>query len=131
MANALLIYDGDCAFCTRCVLWGQKHLTYFPPCIAYQGIEPARYGLSPQQVSASIWLVSADDQSKSNVPAMPANQAVAAILLGQSNLAWRFLGWAMNLPIARNAARALYYLVARNRHKMPGATDACQLPDSL
>lgn len=125
MADALLIYDGDCAFCTKCVVWGKKHLKNFPAHVAYQLINPNDYALTQSQVAASIWLV------VSNSPALPANLAVAAILKDQPNPLWRALGWAMNLIGARQIARWLYFLVAKNRHRMPGSSQACELPDNL
>lgn len=120
-----LIFDGDCAFCTRCVLWGQKHLAKFPETLAYQAIKPEDYGLTTSQVANSIWLISA------KLKPLPANEAIAAILRAETAIGWRLLGWAISLPLIRGGVKRGYYWVARNRAKMPGATAACELPDTL
>jgi predicted DCC family thiol-disulfide oxidoreductase YuxK len=116
-----LIYDGDCAFCYRCVQWGARNLKVWPTAVAYQSIDANVYGLNQQQVQRSIWLLPQK---------LPANRAVADILKQQPDVAWRIIGALMDLPLLRVASKAGYYFVARNRHRLPGATEACELPTS-
>lgn len=40
---------------------------------------------------------------------------------------WRFIGRLLGLPAMRSLARAVYRVVARNRYRMPGSTDACRI----
>jgi hypothetical protein len=40
----------------------------------------------------------------------------------------QLLGRALLIPPVSWMARPAYWLVARYRHRMPGATDACRLP---
>ena len=35
-SDAVLVYDGDCAFCTRCVDWAERHLPLRPRVVAWQ-----------------------------------------------------------------------------------------------
>lgn len=114
-----LVFDGDCAFCTACVRWGQRNLKQWPTTVAYQFIDVSEHGLTQEQVRTSIWLLPAK---------LPANRAVAAILKQQRNLFWKLLGVLIDLPILRLLSAAAYRLVARNRHRLPGATEACELP---
>jgi len=120
-----LIYDGDCAFCSLCVKLGQKNLKNFPVVVAFQRINPSEFGLTQKQVANSIWLI------RAGLPPIPANQAISAMLLAEANPGWRLLGWVTSLPLVRTVFKAFYYWVARNRAKMPGATAACELPDTL
>ena len=114
-----LVFDGDCAFCTACVRWGQRNLKQWPTTVAYQFIDISEHGLTQEQVRTSIWLLPAK---------LPANRASAAILKQQRNLFWKLLGVLIDLPILRLLSAAAYRLVARNRHRLPGATEACELP---
>ena len=120
-----LIYDGDCAFCSRCVDWGERNLKQWPNCKASQVVDPEQYGLTRKQFSESIWLVS---DSIPNFKPLPANRAAAKILQDQSNPFWKAAGIVADIIWLRPIARLIYDLVASNRDKMPGATDECKLP---
>lgn len=131
----VLIYDGDCAFCQRCVDWGTRNLAIFPQALSYASIQPERYGLGLADVEQSIWLVDVDaplERRQRGLAQWSGHVAAARILLGQPlksrfGFVWRALGVAIILggPISAAAYRA----VARNRHRMPGATAACELPE--
>lgn len=54
--------------------------------------------------------------------------AAIALSLKRCGMPWTLLGDALRLPLVRAASRAAYALVARNRHRLPGGTDACELP---
>lgn len=119
----LLIYDRDCAFCQKCADWGKRNLKRFPECIGFQDLNPSDYGLSIKDVQSSIWLI----QPKK--PPISANEAAAAILRMQPNYLWRLLGTLSDTYWVRPFARLIYFTIAKNRHKMPGATESCELPD--
>jgi predicted DCC family thiol-disulfide oxidoreductase YuxK len=55
--------------------------------------------------------------------------AVARLLVDAGGW-WRPLGRALDLPPVRAAAWPVYRLVARNRHRLPGGTPACSLPQA-
>ena len=54
-----------------------------------------------------------------------------ARLLGDSQPVWRVLGGLLRLPPVRALAWPAYRWVARNRHRMPGGTAACSLPQAV
>lgn len=54
-------------------------------------------------------------------------QAVARLLM-RSGGAYAYLGGLLALAPVRPVAEAVYRLIARYRHKMPGGTPACALP---
>jgi predicted DCC family thiol-disulfide oxidoreductase YuxK len=43
--------------------------------------------------------------------------------------AWGMIGWLSSRPPLSWLARGVYSVVARNRHRLPGSTPACRLPD--
>ncbi|TBL38587.1 DUF393 domain-containing protein, partial [Verrucosispora sp. SN26_14.1] len=53
--------------------------------------------------------------------------AIAALLAGSGRL-WRIAGAGLRFPPVRAVAWPAYRWVARNRHRMPGGTAACSLP---
>lgn len=118
--KSLLIFDGDCAFCTKCVLWGTSNLAEFPSAKAFQTINPVDYGLSDADVRKSVWAIT-DSQVLSGA------RAVAWILKIQPNSTWRALGNFIDFCPIRPLAALIYRVVAMNRHRMPGATDNCRV----
>jgi predicted DCC family thiol-disulfide oxidoreductase YuxK len=120
--NNLLIFDRDCAFCQSCVAWGKRNLKKFPQAIGYQDLDMSKYGLTEENGRISIWLI-----PESSKP-LDANLAVAAILQGEPNYFWRLLGYLMNSYWIKPVARNLYFWVAKNRGKLPGASAECEVP---
>jgi len=80
------------------------------------------------QARQSIWLVST---ANSHFAPLPANRAAAFILKNDPNPIWRALGFVIDLPGLRMISRKAYYTVAKNRAKLPGATQACELPQKV
>lgn len=135
MANSqILIYDGDCAFCQRCVDWGLRVFPDFPQALSYASIQPEAFGLSIEDVQQSIWLVDVTaplEVRQAGKAHWSGHRAAAQILLLQPTKSrfgffWRMFGYLLILggPISAGA----YRLIALNRHRLPGATPACELP---
>jgi len=115
-----LIYDGDCGFCTRCVVWGLGYLAAFPSPVAFQSITPDHFGLTSNDVRKAVWLISGEK-------VLSGARAVAWILQMQTKVTWRLIGGFIDwLPIRPLAALG-YRLVAINRHRLPGATTNCKV----
>jgi hypothetical protein len=53
--------------------------------------------------------------------------AIAASLVHRGG-SWWLAGRTLQLPVVRALADVVYAVVARNRHRLPGGTDACQVP---
>ena len=119
-SQALLIYDGDCAFCTRCVTWGVRNLSAFPNPLPFQKVDPATFGLSALDVRKAVWVI-APNQILSGA------RAVAWILKGQAKFRWRLIGRFIDWCPVRPFASLGYRLVAINRHRFPGATTECKM----
>lgn len=122
----VLIYDGDCAICTRFSRLVTERLRRHErdfTVAAWQHLDLAVYGLTPQQCDAAVQWVGADGTVSS------AQDAVARTLLA-ARLPLRPLGLVMLLPGVNALAGLVYRWVAANRHRLPGGTPACSLPAS-
>lgn len=118
----VMIFDGDCGFCSACVRWGYRNLQRMPESIPFQTIDVAEYGLTREQVQAAVWLIEPGREKNRG------HLAVGALLALQPELYWRFLARMMRAPILSGLAALGYRLVVRFRHRLPGATEACALP---
>jgi predicted DCC family thiol-disulfide oxidoreductase YuxK len=113
----VLVYDGDCGFCTTCV----RLLERIGPdaeIVASQLTDLAGLGLTEAQAADAVQLVRTDGTVRSG------HEAIATVLATAGG-AWRAVGRALLLPgISRIAAMA-YRLIADNRYRLPGGTPAC------
>ena len=116
-----LIYDGDCAFCLRCVQWMQKHFTRVPQIVAWQQADLAALGVTAEQCQIAVQWVSAD-----STRILSAHKAVARVCKDAGGLI-TVAGWLMSMPVVSPIAGVVYRWVARNRQKMPGGTAACAI----
>ena len=121
--GAVLIFDGDCGFCTTAVEWMKRSLPVMPTAVPFQWADLESYGLSLSDAQSRVWLVT-DRRQYSGAG------AVAAILRQQPMGALRFLGWLGIAPGWAMLADAAYALVARYRYRLPGGTPACRMPSA-
>jgi predicted DCC family thiol-disulfide oxidoreductase YuxK len=119
---AVLVYDGDCAFCQRCIDVGTRVLPRSFRCEPFQFLDLGALGLTDEQVRDSVWWV------QPSLPARGGHRAVAALLQAQIPWWWRSLGWVIDHPPVSPAARWIYSWVARNRYRLPGGTAQCRVP---
>lgn len=120
MARPVLVFDGDCAFCTSCARLVEKRIGPDAEIVAWQLADLAELGVSEEQATAAVQWVEADGTVRSG------HEAIAAMLKSSGSI-WRIIGRILLLPgISWTAARA-YRLIANNRHRLPGGTPACEL----
>lgn len=115
-----LLYDPDCGFCTATAHrlgrrgWGTSIEPLTPTWLADPRIDAER--------------------ALREIPFVPDGgptrygAAAFAAALGTGNRAERALGRLMQLPLVSSAAQAAYRQIARNRHRLPGASSTCRLP---
>lgn len=116
----MLIFDGDCGFCTTAVDWLAARLPAFPEATPYQWTDLDAVGMTTEEAAARVWLVTPSRQYGGHL-------AVSALFRAQPATGWRFLGWLLITPPFSLAAAAGYAVVARYRHRLPGGTPACQV----
>ena len=125
--NQVLIYDGDCKFCQLSLEFGIRHLKTFPKYVAFQKIDPTKFGLTIDQVRTQIWLV---DQGSGSTKPKGGHLAAGQILTMQRNLFYKALGWLIKTPPTSFIADVVYRWVAKNRHRLPGGSRQCKLEDN-
>ncbi|MDQ0312037.1 putative DCC family thiol-disulfide oxidoreductase YuxK [Kitasatospora herbaricolor] len=132
--DPVLVFDGDCAFCTTCVNAAER---YPRQTLASGGWEAvpfqfadlaeldARAGgrgeVTRERAEREVLWVTPDGRVYAGA------QAVARLLM-RSGGAWAYLGGVLALAPVRPVAAAVYRWVAANRGLMPGGTPACALP---
>lgn len=116
-SRPVLVYDGDCGFCTTCV----RLLERIGPdaeIVAWQHADLAQLGITEEQAVEAVRWVRSDGTVCSG------HEAVAAALIACGGI-WRLAGRAALLPGLASIAAPLYKLVAANRYRLPGGTPAC------
>jgi predicted DCC family thiol-disulfide oxidoreductase YuxK len=122
MSKQVLIFDGDCAFCSssaRLLRKITKNKIVIEP---YQKLDLESLDLTTELTSKAVYFVSSGKR-------FVAAAAIAQALV-ESKTPWAIAGWFLKLPVIRNIAKPIYYLVAANRHRLPGGTPECQMPQS-
>jgi predicted DCC family thiol-disulfide oxidoreductase YuxK len=118
--GALLLYDADCAFCTRTAsLVPRLHLRLEVKAI--QSVDLAALGVAPSRATREIPYVSANGEVYYGYLAITR-------ALDTGNVLLRLLGRLLRLwPLSVGGAAA-YRLIAANRQRLPGGTPSCALP---
>ena len=120
-SDALLIFDGDCSFCTTWVNRLESVLPVFPATTPWQWIDISEYALTADDVENYAWVVTPRGQYAGHL-------AASALLRMQPRFALRFLGHLIATPPVSWLAAAAYTWISKNRHRLPGGTPACALP---
>jgi predicted DCC family thiol-disulfide oxidoreductase YuxK len=121
LVRTTLIYDGDCGICTRLAGFAGRRLRPRAEVRASQELDLAAYGVTEAQCAEALQLVTAEGRVYS------AQDAVARLLLISRPL-WRPAGLVLLLPGVNALAGVAYRWIARNRYRLPGASDACAVP---
>ncbi len=121
MDRPVLLFDGDCAFCTSCVRLAERRIGPDAEIVAWQLADLAALEVSEEQAAAAVQWIQADGSVHSG------HEAIAA-MLSSSGPVWRIAGRILLLPGISWAAAQAYRLVATNRHRLPGGTPACERP---
>jgi predicted DCC family thiol-disulfide oxidoreductase YuxK len=113
----VLVFDGDCAFCTSCVRLVEK-IGPEAEIVPWQSTDLAELGLTAEQAAAAVQWIASDGTVRSG------HEAIAATLKSAGS-GWKLVGSMILLPGISWLAAKLYRLVADNRHRLPGGTPAC------
>jgi predicted DCC family thiol-disulfide oxidoreductase YuxK len=119
--TAVLIFDGDCGFCTTTANYIKKHTSTPMEIHPWQWIDLSAYGLTKEQASAKVQVYE-DGKNYAG------HAAFAKILRLQKQWWFKLLGAILVIPPFSWGARVGYHFVAKYRHKLPSGTPACELP---
>jgi predicted DCC family thiol-disulfide oxidoreductase YuxK len=113
----VLVYDGDCAFCTTCAGFLER-IGPDAEIVAWQLTDLAELGITEEQANDAVQWVEIDGTVRSG------HEAIAAVLNTAGRI-WRVIGRIVLLPGISWMAARVYRLVADNRYRLPGSTPAC------
>jgi predicted DCC family thiol-disulfide oxidoreductase YuxK len=123
-ARAEFVFDGNCGFCTRFVLWlqrldrrGQLQITPWQ-----QPGTLERTGLGHAQVSSAAWFVS------SGTPLRAAAAVNAALSLASG---WDGFARVYALPLVGTTQEFVYAWIAAHRHRFRGVKAHCARADTV
>lgn len=117
----MLIFDGDCGFCTTTANWIEKRLPSSTEVVAWQFVDDLdALGLSLEQVNAKAWWIDSEGSRHGG------HLAIAEALIAAGGV-WRFLGRVSLVPPIRWVGALVYRVISRYRHRMPGGTPACRI----
>ena len=123
MSKPVLIFDGDCGFCTSTATFIVKRSKTPIEAHPWQFIDVTEYGILQQQAQARVYVVDGPH-------AYGGHEAFAHLLRLQRNWLLSSIAFLMVVPPVCWLSRIGYFLVAKYRHKLPGGTPACKLPSS-
>ncbi|MEU2601734.1 thiol-disulfide oxidoreductase DCC family protein [Streptomyces hirsutus] len=116
----VLVYDGDCAFCTASVNLARRRLRPRCEIIQWQSADMDSLRIDRKQAEYELLWITPSGVVHGGA------QAVARLLLN-SPRGWAVPGILLSLPPIRWLAHGVYRIIANNRDHMPGGTLECGL----
>lgn len=121
----VLVYDGDCGFCSWILDRGREVLPVLPEIRDGRRAAIDDLYLESTDVDDACWVVREEDGILRQYRGA---DAVFEVLRRQPAFGWRFIGNLAAVPGIATSTRVAYEVVKRNRERLPGATEACALP---
>jgi len=117
----LLIFDGDCGFCTTTANYIAKRSNNSIEIKPWQYVDFTNLPVTSAQCADQVYFL---------IDGVPygGHEAFAMILKSQSNELLKAFGSILMLKALRFITKPAYRLTAKYRHKLPGGTPACKLP---
>jgi predicted DCC family thiol-disulfide oxidoreductase YuxK len=113
----VLVFDGDCAFCSSCARLLQQ-ICPEVEVAAWQASDLDELGISVAEAMEAVRWIGPGGAIRAG------HEAIAAAL-ATAGWPWWILGRAILLPGLSPLAAWSYRAVARNRHRLPGGAPAC------
>ncbi|TYB39339.1 thiol-disulfide oxidoreductase DCC family protein [Actinomadura chibensis] len=117
----VLLYDGDCGFCTSSVRFLERYVPHRAELTAFQFADLEALGTTAERARREVLWVDRTGRVSGGAEAV-------GRLLTDAGGAWRALGVVMRTVPVNWVAEAAYRAVSKNRHRLPGGTAACELP---
>ena len=128
MTAPLVIFDGDCAFCTSCVTWAKRFVAPRVLWQPWQHSDLTALGLSVTQCERALQWVDLNPDPDSGSPRHGEGGCAVRLILTRGRMPWPVLAAVLGIPGIRVVVDWAYRVVARHRHRLPGATPACARP---
>ncbi len=127
----VLVFDGDCAFCSTSVRWYEQRFPDAFSAIPYQRTDLAALGLTEKECQERVqWIGKVTSPVTTRESGA---RAVGALMRrggrergGGAGLLWRGVAALTVVPPASWLSEGIYRVVAANRHRLPGGTPTCR-----
>lgn len=119
----VFLYDGDCAFCSSCARFVERRIPTPAQVEPWQYADLDRLGVAQARAEEAVLWITAPAQHTAGPEAI-------ADLLRSSRPWWRVVGLLLGVRVTLLVAWPVYRWVAANRHRLPGGTPACSLPQA-
>lgn len=120
MGPAVILFDGDCAYCNGWVRWiskrDRKDRFRFEPLTTPQGLAMRKRHAVPEHLDSIVLVVEEQAFTRSD----------AAWRVLRELQGWNLAAWSLRL-VPRPLRNWGYDLIARNRHRL-GMKDSCDVP---
>ena len=123
VTSGTLVFDGDCAFCTRSADVARRLLPAGSAIVAWQFLDLVEAGVTAERAQAEVLWIGRDGE-------VSGGAAAVAQALSAAGRPWSLAGVLLDAPPLRWVAPSVYRLVAANRYRLPGGTAACRVPPS-
>jgi predicted DCC family thiol-disulfide oxidoreductase YuxK len=120
VVRGLLIFDGDCAFCTSSVAIVRRRINPPAEAVPWQQSDLATLRLTEAACREAVQYRDSSGRWHS------ASRAIAA-MLRDAQFPWSGFGRLAKVPGVDWLAERCYRWVAANRYRLPGGTPACQV----
>jgi predicted DCC family thiol-disulfide oxidoreductase YuxK len=118
----VLVFDGDCGFCTTSVRFAERRVGVRARVVPWQFADLRALGAARERAEREVLWIE-DGRVYGGA------RAVARLLIAAGR-PWSPLGFVLRVPPFSWVAQGAYRLVAANRHRLPGGTPACALPSN-
>ena len=113
----VLLYDGECGFCTRSIELVKEHLPSGVSFLPYQTVDLGSFGVSVAEAAHSVQLVDASGR-------VVHGSAAFGWLLVRAGAPWSLLGRLLLAPPVSLLAEAAYRAISVVRHRLLGSSPA-------
>ncbi len=118
--TGVLLYDGDCGFCTTSAGWLQRHASSAGQVSPWQHADLVALGLSADDCTEAVQWVEGNRRAVGP-------DAIAAYLQ-TSTPPRQIAGQVLTVPAVQHVTWPVYRWLARHRRQLPGGTPATDLP---
>ncbi|UYM04435.1 thiol-disulfide oxidoreductase DCC family protein [Solicola gregarius] len=123
MGSATFLYDGDCAFCSSCARFVERHIARDVMVLPWQRADLESLGVTAEACDDAVQWIDPDGRHSAGP------EAIADIM--RAGRTWaRPFGRLLGRRVILRVAWPAYRWVSEHRDKMPGGTATCALPAS-
>lgn len=118
----VLLFDGECGFCTLTAEWLRRHVRHPVHIIPWQRANLALYRLDPAQARSAAWWIAEDGRRYRG------HRAIGKALLACRG-GWPPLGRLVLAPPFSWISAPVYHLISKYRGHLPATVPACRRAD--